>query len=107
MLGTNEGDDIEVGVGLIQSQVILEFFVELQSVGGLVGSEDVDDAVAGLVGVGFVVVEDGVALEVGFDLDWSQRVVAAVVEEGNVVAAVTLVHLNLEYYYMGTRQLFY
>ena len=84
----------------------MEFFVELQSVGGFVGSEDVDDAVAGLVGVRLVVVEDGIALEVGFDFDWGEWVVAAVVEEGNVVASVTLVHLNLEYYYMGSSWLF-
>jgi hypothetical protein len=90
---THHRHDVQRRVGLVQRQEVLELLAELQLARGLVGGEDADDAVAGLGG-GSAVVEDGVALEVVVDLDGGERVVAAVVEEGQVVAAVTLLHSN-------------
>lgn len=72
----------------------MELLAILQLSRGLVGTEDRDDAVTGFCRRVAIVVEDGIALEVIVDLDGRERVVAAVIQEGRLLAAVTFLHSN-------------
>lgn len=62
LLGADEGDYVEIGVILVESEVVDEFVVELEFVGGSVGGEDVEERVAGFLRM-LRLIEDWVLLK--------------------------------------------
>ena len=93
LLGSKEGDHVEVAVVFVQGEEIDELIVEFQLTGTSVGSQYVDNRVCGLALFGLV--EHRVLLHGLLSGDRCQDVVIALIEKRCFFAVSALVHFKI------------